>query len=146
MVAIRVGEVRRIVVASPDLLAREGAPREPQAIRDAACVLFGGTAPGNVWSFQVDGKELRVPVGGTFRTNNAAVALEACAAGLGFGQFLSYQALPFVREQRLEIVLSEFDPPAAPVSVVYPDARGVTTRLRAFLDWMRDGLRGEDYV
>ena len=146
MVAIRVGEVRRIVVASPDLLARVGSPGAPQALRESSCVLFGGIAPGDVWSFRDDGKELRVPVSGTFRTNNAAVALEACAAGLGFGQFLSYQALPLVREKRLEIVLSKFDPPAAPVSVVYPDARGVTTRLRAFLDWMRDGLRGEDYV
>ena len=58
---------------------------------------FRGVDPGSAWGFRDGGRELSVPVRGAFATNQAAAAVEACAAGLGFGLFLAYQVEPAVR-------------------------------------------------
>ena len=142
MIAIRAGAVGRVVVAAPELLERAGAPTHPSDLADRPCVVFSGTAPGGSWRFVDEGRPLNVPIASAFETNDATVALEACAAGLGFGQLLSYQAAPFVRDGRLRTSLDAFAIEPVPISLVYPGSRFVSARLRAFLDWMRDALRG----
>ncbi len=141
LIAVPGGQVRRVVCASPDLLEARGEPRHPDDLASLPCVRFGGIAPGHVWRFREGGRERAVQVSGALTTNQGAVALDACAAGLGFGLFLSYQVEPAVRAGRLRVVLREFEPPPLPVSLVYADARLVSSRLRAFLDWMKPRLR-----
>jgi len=46
-----------------------------------------------------------------------------------------------VQAKRLRVVLRDFEPTPVPVSLVYPEARLLTSRLRAFLDWMKPRLR-----
>ena len=74
--------------------------------------------------------------------NHLAPAVEACAAGMGFGTFFSYQVLPYVAQGRLKIVLEDFEPPPRPVSVIYPTARLLPARTRAFIDWMKTEFSG----
>ncbi|MHA7838502.1 MAG: LysR family transcriptional regulator [bacterium] len=146
MVAIPVGSVQRVIVASPSLLDRVGEPTAPEQLTKLPCVVFSGMSTGGVWRFAAEGRDRTVPIEGRFRSNHATSALEACAAGLGFGQFLSYQAAPFVRSGRLRVVLAEAAPAPVPVSLVYPDRRLVSTRLRACLDALRDALRGRSFA
>ena len=68
--------------------------------------------------------------------------MKACAAGVGFGMFLSYQVLPHVAAGRLRIVLEEYELPPRPVSVIYPSARLLPARTRAFIDSMRSEFQG----
>ncbi len=143
MIAIPVGSIGRVVVASPERLAREGRPERPAELAERDCVVFSGTAPGGVWRFQEDGRPTPVTVARAFETNDAAVALEACAAGLGYGQFLAYQAAPLLRAGRVEAVLEAFAVETVPVNLVYPGTRLVSARMRAFLDWMRPALRAD---
>ena len=51
LVAVKVGEVSRVVVASPALVARVGAPREPADLAALPCISFSQITPGEVWSF-----------------------------------------------------------------------------------------------
>ena len=141
MVAIAAGEVQRVVVASPSLLERIPPPSSPAELSEYPCVRFGGTAPGDVWTFSLEGRPHRVPVSGAFRSNDAAAAIGACAAGLGFGQFLSYQVARSSKPASSSSSCPSHRPPSVPVSLVYPQARLVSARLRAFLDAMRDHLR-----
>lgn len=143
MIALPVGTIGHVVVASPDRLARERPPTTPGDLAERDCVVFSGTAPGGVWRFIEDGRPSTVSVSSVFRTNQASVALEACAAGLGYGQFLAYQAAPLLRSKRLGAVLEEFAVEPVPVNLVYPGTRLVSARLRAFLDWMRPALRAD---
>jgi len=141
MIAIGVGSVKRVIVASPTLLERIGVPAHPDELPELPCVLFDGIAPGGVWRFQEGKRAFGVRVSGTFRCNQATAALEACAGGLGFGHFLSYQAEPLVRSGRLATVLTEYSPPEVPVNLVYAGGRLVSPRMRAFLDFLRNRLR-----
>jgi DNA-binding transcriptional LysR family regulator len=140
LIAVPVGRVRRVLCASPELLESEGEPAHPQELSARPCVLFRGLVPGSTWHFTVGGRELAVPVTAAFTTNQAAAAVEACSAGLGFGLFLSYQVEPALRAGRLKVVLDAFEPPPLAVSLVHAEARLPSPRLRAFLDWMKAQL------
>ncbi len=145
MIAARVGEMRRVVVASPDCLERLGTPTTPAVLTDRPCIRFRGGDAGVSWRFRDPERErdTTILIAGPFETNHALAAVEACSAGLGFGQFLAYQVAPWLREGRLEIVLEPFEVAAAPVSLVYTDARLMTSRLRVCVDFLRDALRDE---
>lgn len=142
MVAVPVSQMRRVVCASPALLRTLGIPAHPREMSEHPCVRFRGINPGDSWSFQDAGREISVKIRGNFTCNQAAPAAQACAEGLGFGMFLSYQVEPLVRAKRLEIVLADFELPSLPVSLVYPEARLVSTRLRVLLDWLKKTLSG----
>ncbi len=141
MIAVPVGEIRQVVCASPGLLRNVGIPQRPEELSHHNCVRFTGIAPGTTWHFAESGKQLSVPVSGSFASNQAIAATEACAAGIGFGLFLSYQVEPLVKKGKLKIVLPGFEPPPMPVSVVYPHAQLLSSRVRVFVDWMKRELR-----
>jgi DNA-binding transcriptional LysR family regulator len=146
MVATPVGHVRRVVCASPALLRTLGAPRHPRALSEHPCVRFSSITAGDSWSFQDAGREISIKTHGNFICNQAAAAAEACADGLGFGMFLSYQVEPLVRAKRLEVVLADFEPAALPVSLVYPGTRLVSTRHRVLLDWLKQTLSARPVI
>ena len=139
LVALRLGEVRQVVVASPQFLRRGGTPEQPTDLRSRPCVrLAGPIRPG--WAFQDAGRKLHVAVDGPLDFNHAGAALRACEQGVGFGQFFSYQVQDALRERRLRVVLAAFEPPRLPVSIVYPNARLLPARTRAFIDAARREL------
>jgi DNA-binding transcriptional LysR family regulator len=142
MIATRVGEVRRVVCASPSLLDRMGIPEHPGVLKDLPCVHFQGLASAPVWNFAGGRKRISVAIDGPFTCNHAAAAVEACAAGLGFGRFLSYQVESLVAEKKLALVLQEFEPPPIPIHVVFAHARLMTPRVRVFVDWIKAALGG----
>ena len=140
LVAIAVGEVRRVVCASPKYLARAGTPRTPPELRAHACIRFAGLGATHEWTFRAGDRRLAVPVRGPLAGNQADALLEACADGLGGGMFLSYQVAPLVAAGRLKLLLTEYLPPPVPVSVVYPHAKLLPARTRLFVDWLRERL------
>jgi DNA-binding transcriptional LysR family regulator len=140
LVALPVGEVGRVVCASPKYLARAGTPKTPQELRAHACIRFAGLGATHEWTFQEGGRKLTVPVRGPLAGNQADALVEACAGGLGIGMFLSYQAAPLVAAGRLKLLLADYWPPPVPVSVVYPHAKLLPARTRLFVDWLRERL------
>jgi len=133
LVARALGEVRQVVVASPAFLRRHGVPRHPSELRERPCVrLSGPLRPG--WRFDEGGRRMHVAVDGPLDFNHAGAALRACETGLGFGRFFGYQVQEAVQAKRLRIVLEEFEPPREAVQLVYPHARMLPARTRAFVE------------
>lgn len=140
LVALEVGRTRRVVCASPACLKRHGVPRTPADLASRPCICFTGLASSE-WEFKVGGKPSRVRVDGPIATNQVDAALDACVQGLGYGMFLCYQVAAHQRAGRLRYVLEAYEPEPSPVSLVYPQARLVSARLRAFIDWIVPRLR-----
>ncbi|MCP5309146.1 LysR family transcriptional regulator [Cognatazoarcus halotolerans] len=141
LVAQPLGMVRQVVVASPAYLACRGVPAHPRELRGAECIsLVGSSMPH--WAFIDGGRRVTVAVQGRLCFNHVAPAVAACRDGLGFGSFLSYQVAPDVARGALEIVLAEHELPARPISVLYPHARLLPARTRAFVTAMREALSG----
>jgi len=139
LVAQTVGTLRRPVVASPAYLAAHGEPTHPNDLRHADCVHFTST-PGTSWTFHDGTRQFQVPVSGKLTINHATPAAEACVAGLGFGMFIEYQVAPHLAAGTLRTVLEAYEPPPRPISIVYPHARGLPARTRAFVAWMKGEL------
>lgn len=140
MIARPVGSMRRVLAASPKFLAARGVPSHPNDLAGAPCVLFRGQSATDSWRFFEQQRPLDVGLKTVYATNQATPAVDGCARGLGFGLFLHYQVAAEVAAGRLQIVLPDFEPVPAPVSLVYSDARLMSPSLRALLDFVAAGL------
>ena len=141
MIAKPVGEIRRVLCASPDYLQNTPELKHPKDLSAYGCVRFTGLSSGPTWQFFENGQPLSIPIKGAFGSNHAQVAIDACEAGLGFGVFLSYQIEPLIKQGKLQIVLPEYEPPPIPINVMYTHAKLMSSRIRIFVDWMATRLK-----
>ncbi len=131
LVARHVGEMRRIVVASPAYLKKHGEPKRPEAITVHETILFGASPD---WRFAEDGREVRLTPSPRFATNSADAAVQHAEAGGGLTRVMAYQAAEAVGRGRLKIVLAKFEQPPLPIQIVYPTSRLLSAKVRAFID------------
>lgn len=142
LVARRVGETRRILVASPGYLARRGAPARPEDLRRHEVIAFTGLMPGREWRhIGEDGRAATIALAPRLEVNDAAAALAAAERGDGITLALCYMAAAMVAEGRLAVVLDRFTPPAVPIQLVYPQARLLAPKIRAFIDFAAPRVR-----
>lgn len=139
LVAVPVGETRRVVCATPAYLKRTGIPKSPGDLAGHRCIVFIGLSANDEWTFA--GKPARVQVRPMLRTNQFDVAVGAVLQGLGCGQFLGYQVEALVAERKLARILDAFAPPAVPIHIVYPHTRFLSPNVRAFVDFAVPRLR-----
>jgi DNA-binding transcriptional LysR family regulator len=134
LVARQVGEMRRIVVASPAYLKRRGEPKSPEAIAGHDTIQFGASALTAQWRFVADGRDVRIDVTPRLVTNSADAAIHYATEGGGLTRVLAYQAADAVKCGRLKIVLGAFEQPALPIHIVYPTSRLLSAKVRTFID------------
>jgi DNA-binding transcriptional LysR family regulator len=132
--ARKVGETRRVVVASPNYLARHKKVRVPGDVARHDAIQFTGIHPFPEWRFVEDGREMNVALNPTFVTNSADAAIGHAERGGGLTMVLAYQIVDAVRAGKLRVVLSEFEPPTLPIQVVYPTTRLLSAKVRSFVD------------
>jgi DNA-binding transcriptional LysR family regulator len=131
LVARQVGEMRRIVVASPDYLKRHGEPKTPEAVVSHQTIQFG---PATSWHFLREGREVELTPTPRLISNSSDAALQYAEAGGGLTRVLAYQAADGLRRGRLKIVLAKFEQPKIPIHIVYPTSRLLSAKVRAFID------------
>ncbi|MEO8063558.1 MAG: LysR substrate-binding domain-containing protein [Pseudomonadota bacterium] len=138
LVAVRIGQIRSVVCASPGYLAAHGTPKNPAELARRDCVQFAGLGGAEPWLFRA---AEAVRVRARLVVSTAEAAVDAAACGVGLARVLSYQAADAVKAGKLNIVLKKFEPPPRPVSLVYVRARRASGKLRAFLDFATQPLR-----
>jgi DNA-binding transcriptional LysR family regulator len=132
LVATKVAEVRRVVVASPRYLQRAGTPSVPAELRHHRIVSFDGVGSTNEWRFGAKG-ETSVTLDPKLSVNCAEAALDAIERGQGIGRLLSYQVEAGVATGRLVPLLVKAEPKAVPVSLVYQASRRAAANIQAFV-------------
>lgn len=141
--ALKVAEVRRVLVASPGYLAARGTPANVPSLHDHALISFTEIDRAHEWRFGATGKTaIRIEPRLTVNTADAAIA--AAADGVGIARVLSYQALEAVASGRLVTLLDEAAPPPAPVHLVYQANRRASVNVRALIDAARAHFSGLD--
>lgn len=141
LVALPVGEARRLVVASPALIRESGAPAEPVDLRDKRCVTFTGLSSATQWQFGEGRKLLNVPVKSVLATNQVDAAVQACVAGIGYGRLNDYMVLAPLRDGTLTRVLRNFEDTPIPVNIIYPSARHQSPNVRSFVAFAQPRIR-----
>ena len=132
--AVRVGQVRRVVVGAPSYLAARGRPERPEDLARHTLVAASGVSPQPQWRFERDGEVQTVALQPRLTTTSNDAALSATVGGFGLTRLLSYQVQDAVTQGRLEPVLTAFEPPPLPVHVVHREGRHASLKARAFID------------
>jgi DNA-binding transcriptional LysR family regulator len=145
LVSVHVGEVRRVVCASPQYLRCHGTPRTPDDIRTHRCVRHTGLAPRSEWYFRYGRRNATIPITATISCNDIDSAIDACLEGLGLGMFLSYQVAPYRKSNSLKYLLEEYERDTQPVQVVYPHSKVASTKVHAFVDHAVKKLREVEF-
>jgi DNA-binding transcriptional LysR family regulator len=145
MVATRVGEVRRVIVAAPSYLAKHPRIDEPDDLAKQQIIAFSQFGVDS-WSFPpVDGSTMPRTVQFTPRlvVNTVRAAVASAIEGHGLTRLLSYQVAEHVRDGRLRIVLRSDEHAPLPVHVVTPQGRLSVPKVRAFVDFVVPRLRAQ---
>ena len=145
--ATHLGEVRRILCASPAYVARQGRPDTPAELSNHACIM-SNEAAAEPWSFaQESGARRRtlraVVIRPRLIVNAAAAAIDSALDGYGITRVMSYQVAADVAAGRLMLLLPTYEPPPIPVHFVMQADRSITAKLRAFIDFAAPLLRSE---
>ena len=140
---LRVGEVRQVVCASPDWLARHAEPTHPRELAHLPTVVADGGHLGGQWGFEEQGKRIEVTPSPRLRISANHAALAAVEAGAGFTRLLSYQTAASEAEGRVRRVLRDFEPPAFPINIWVTAGRGRAASVRTFVDFLAERLRAE---
>ena len=140
--AVRVGQVRRVVCATPQYIARRGVPATPRDLKNHSVVACTAVTPvPDRWSFHHPSGVTSVTVTPRLVVNTTAAAIDAALEDLGLTCVRSYQAEPHAAAGRLQTVLAEYEPPPAPIQIVHPEGRHLSAKVRLFLDHAAEGLR-----
>jgi DNA-binding transcriptional LysR family regulator len=136
-VAIRLGEVRRIIAASPAYLARHPVITEPADLAKhqiIAMTHFGQDS----WSFppaQGSSVPRAVPFAPRLVVNTVRAAVASAAEGHGVTRLFSYHISDEIREGRLQILLGKDEYPPLPAHLLAPHGRFSVPKVRAFVDF-----------
>lgn len=132
--AVRVGQVRQVLCAAPGYLAERGIPRKPDDLAGHDLIAALGVTPSNDWRFESDGKPMTLKVHPRLSSTSNDAAVRAALDGFGITRLISYMAAPHLVGGGLKTVLSQFETPPVPVSVVHHEGRQSNGKVRAFLD------------
>lgn len=143
LVAIPVGEVRRVVAASPRYLAKHSPITEPADLAQHQII--------SMTHFGLDSWSFPPPNGSTiprvvqftprFIVNSIQAAVASAVAGHGVTRMFSYHVAEQVKEGTLKIVLSDNEPAPLPVHLLTPHGRLAVPKVRAFVDFAAPLLR-----
>ncbi len=142
LVAVRLGEIRRVVIGSPAYFQRRGVPRTLDDLAGHDCLSLPTQAG---WDFVVHGKSVLFKPPGRFACNDGAVLHEWALAGMGLAWRSLWEVGDDLRWGRLVSVLDEFATPPVGIHAVFPQRRHLPLRVRLFIDCLKENYGRPDY-
>ena len=135
--AAKVGDVRRVVCASPAYLQERGIPHSPEELSQHDIIQSATVEPLTTWVFG----DRKVRISPRYQCNQNAAAVSAAVMGAGLTRLMSYQVADELNSGKLVLVLEDFEPASMPVSVVYLEGRKANAKIRSFVDLAVEQLR-----
>ncbi|MGT2493437.1 LysR family transcriptional regulator [Cupriavidus basilensis] len=125
--------------ASPAYLAKHGEPKglDALSVHRAVNYISSGTGKAVPMEFTVDGRVTAIQLAATVSVTGADLYTGASVAGLEPVQVPRYRVAAEL-DGRLQVVLADVPPPPMPVSVLYPQNRQLSSRVRVFVQWLRE--------
>jgi DNA-binding transcriptional LysR family regulator len=135
----RVGEVTRVLVASPGYLTRRGTPARPADLAGHDTIFSTSVSRAIEWRFGPRQRTI-VHLAPRLLVNDVDAQLAAARGGQGIARLLSYQIFEDLEAGRLIRLLRPFEPPPLPVQLVHVSRTYVQPKVRAFLDLAAEQL------
>lgn len=142
LVSIRLAENRRVVVASPDYLARHGTPQTLADLSHHNCLSLGQQRG---WLFRDNGEIVSIKVSGLLECNDGAVLHEWALAGRGLAWRSLWEVGDDLNNGALVPVLDEFAAPPTGIHAVFPQRKYLPLRVRLLIDHLKHHYGNEAY-
>ncbi|MFD1703319.1 LysR family transcriptional regulator [Methylopila henanensis] len=143
LMARRLGESPRVIVASPAYLVRHGEPRRPEDLAGHRCIGFNFRRAEPNWPFRRDGETFDLAIRPAIEANNGDTVLQLALDGVGLARVGRFVAEEDIAAGRLVEVLADFNPgDVEPFHALYLGGATVPARVRVFIDFMAARLVG----
>ena len=140
LIARRVGTMSTVCCASPAYLKEHGTPRRPEDLSAHRCVTYALNRTGRVveWEFARGGQKVQLTVDGVLAVNDHDAYVVAALLSLGIVKVANYVARPYLASGELTQVLADWTAEQSPISVMYPQSRHLSAKVRIFVDWVSE--------
>jgi DNA-binding transcriptional LysR family regulator len=127
----------RVIIASPEYLARHPAPAKPIDLLEHDCArLVRGRRVFDQWMFKEDGRVREVQVQGTLLTNNSEVMHDWALAGRAITIKALWDVEDDLRAGRLVQLLKPFQCDELNLHATYATRTHLPPRMRLFMDFV----------
>lgn len=138
---VRLGRFREQIVASSDYLADAGTPRQPRDLADHRWISLSLLRAPLSWHFTArNGQTQKVRVNAFMRSDSPQGVLGLLRGGGGISALPDFIVEDDIRHGRLVRLLDGWNLPEGGIYSVYPDAHHVPSKVRAFIDFLRENL------
>src|SRR6516165_5290492 len=143
LVARKLAAVRMVTCAAPGYLAKRGTPATLADLAGHEAIIDTNLVDPALWRFGVDGQARDVRMQGRLRFSGAQACVAAAVAGFGVARTPAFAAADDLRAGRLTALLCDLEPEQIWVHAVYPHARHLAPKVRAFVDFLARRYAGE---
>ncbi len=140
LMAVKVGQVRRVVCGSPAYFEKYGVPQSPEELAKHRIVAATTVTASSEWRFG-SAQDKSVKLYPKMSVTSVAAAVSLARSGWGLTQALSYQVGPDLISGELQTVLQDFEPEPLPIHLIHYEGRKVSIKVRSFLDLAREKLK-----
>ena len=140
LVARRIGSFQFLTCAAPSYLARNGVPHSLDDLKNHSALNYFASRSGRNynWDFVVDGQVHEIEMPGIVSVNDSNAHLALALQGFGLIQAARFIALPHVLAGELIEVMPQYKPQVLPISLLYPQSRQLSPKVRVFSDWVAE--------
>ena len=137
LVARRIGQIRRAVVASRAYVAaarrRRALPRIPQDLAQHPCIVYTELRNRNLWEFSTpDGSAVSVRVEGPLQTNSSEIVRAAVVDGVGIAYSPTWLFQDLIDRGDVQVLLPDWQTSPLPLHLISPPERRHAAKVRAF--------------
>jgi DNA-binding transcriptional LysR family regulator len=141
LTARKIGENRRVIVASPAYLAHHGTPATPEDLLVHNCLNFNFRRAEPVWPFVRDGTAFSLTTSGAIEANNGETLGQLAALGVGIARVGRFSVTDELADGRLVAILEDYNPgDVEPLHAVFVGGTNTPARVRAFVEYLVEHL------
>lgn len=143
LTARKIGTSPRVVVASPQYLESFEEPQSPADLAAHQLIIYDVRSGGTIWNFSKESAQITVTIKGRIRLTAAEGVREAVFAGMGLAVASEWMFAPELAAGTVRRVLKDWDLPPVDLWTVFPSGRTVSSKARAFANFIRKELASE---
>lgn len=136
LIARQLAPVERHIVGAPSYFEKHGRPKRPSDLADHPFLLYTLLArPTHLEMENGEGEREQVELKARMLCNNADAMLDAIAAGTGLALLPDFIGCDHLKSGALTRVLEDWSVPSLTLHAIYPHARHLSAKTRAFVDF-----------
>lgn len=136
----KLGQLERVIVASPEYLNHFSVPKNPDHLHKHNCLLYmRGDSP-FIWSFEKGKQKKKIHVQGTYKSNNLLSLIKSCEMGVGLLNIPRYLVEEQLENGELQVLFKSWTLPAHSIFLLTSRRPSESKRLQSMIEYLIEHL------